>query len=68
MIDDPETLLKDLRWDVDMVVTNPFGERVWLKAAIDNGKRIGITECCPEHDPCPHHAAIAACRRQAARN
>lgn len=53
-------MLASLRWDVDQVITNYDGERVWLKPCLDRtGKRIGITECCPEQWPCDHHAAIA---------
>ena len=56
---DPAAELKSLRWDIDMVVTNHEGERVWLGPCLDsNGKRIGITDCCPEDGPCEHHAAI----------
>jgi hypothetical protein len=54
-------LLASLRWDVDQLVTNPFGERVWLKACLDErGNRIGVTDCCEADEPCDHHAAIAA--------
>lgn len=63
---DPQTarqMLKSLRWDVDMVIENCDGERVWLGPCLDAaGKRIGITDCCLESDPCEHHAAIAARR------
>lgn len=52
--------LESLRWDVDSLVTNPFGERVWLKAAYDkDGKRIGITDCCLAEEPCERHGAKA---------
>ncbi len=54
-------ILEALRWDVDMVVTNHDGERVWLKPALDEtGKRIGITDCCPAADPCERHAQMGA--------
>jgi hypothetical protein len=50
-------LLASLRWDADMLVTNPFNEQVWLKPCYDeSGKRIGITDCCPEEAPCGRHA------------
>jgi hypothetical protein len=52
------TLLDALRWHEDMVVTNDFDERMWLKPLIVNGKRIGITDCCFESDPCPRHRAL----------
>lgn len=58
-------ILASMRWDVDQVITNPFGERVWLKALLDeNGKRQGITDCCPEDHPCEWHAGIAKQRRK----
>ncbi len=57
----PHELLESLRWDVDSLVRNPFGERVWLKACLDaNGVRIGITDCCAAEEPCDHHAVLAA--------
>lgn len=60
-----EQQLAAARWDVDMLVTNHFGERVWLGPCLDaEGKRIGITECCGEESPCEHHAEIAAQRRR----
>ena len=52
-------LLDALRWHEDMVVTNDFDERVWLKPLIVDGKRIGITDCCFESDPCPRHREMA---------
>jgi len=50
-----KNLLKTLRWKEDMLVTNHFGEHVWLKPCFIDGKRIGITECCFADDPCQHH-------------
>lgn len=50
---DPRELLNSLRWKADQLITNHFGERVWLKQ-IDGG----ITECCPEEAPCAHHARL----------
>lgn len=56
---DPEAELAALRWRPDMVVTTPFGERVWLKPCYDQlGRRIGITDCCPEDDPCERHLVV----------
>lgn len=52
---DPRELLESLRWHADQIVTNPFGERVWLKL-IAPGK--GITDCCPADAPCPYHARL----------
>ncbi len=53
-------LLRSLRWDVDMVITNYDGERVWLGPSFDaKGQRNGITDCCPEAKPCDHHANVA---------
>ena len=59
-VHDAELLLASLRGrGPDTIETNHFGERVWLKAAFDqNGKRIGITECCFTDDPCARHAAM----------
>lgn len=57
---DARDMLESLRWDVDQIITNYDGERVWLgPASDDNGKRIGITDCCPEERPCTRHEAIA---------
>jgi len=50
-----EELLNDLRWHEDQLVTNHFGDRVWLKPLIQDGKRLGITECCYEEAPCERH-------------
>lgn len=55
-----ELLLKALSWNVDMVITNYDGERVWLGPCLNaEGRRIGITDCCPESAPCEHHRKIA---------
>lgn len=53
-------ILNGLRWKADMLVTNHDGVRVWLKPYVDRetGKRIGITDCCFEREPCPRHLAI----------
>jgi hypothetical protein len=52
--------LAELRWDVDQLITNHEGERVWLGAAFDaEGKRIGITDCCRAEDPCEHHLEVS---------
>jgi hypothetical protein len=54
-----KALLKSLRWSEDMVITNHEGERVWLKPCLNReGGRIGITDCCPEEDPCDHHRTL----------
>lgn len=50
-----EEILKAMRWKADMVITNPFGERVWLKRRFNPN---GLTDCCLESDPCAHHAAL----------
>ena len=57
-----ERLLESLRWKEDMLVTNAFGERVWLRPLFDENskKRIGITDCCEETFPCKWHAAISS--------
>ena len=66
---DPQELLARLRWDVDSLITNYDGERVWLKAATDeNGKRIGITDCCLAECPCEHHSKVAADRNRQSNN
>lgn len=55
----PDELLKELRWDVDRIVISPtYGERYWLKECVVDGKRIGITDCCPADDPCEYHASL----------
>lgn len=51
----PARELQSLRWTEDSLVTNPFGARVFLKAVIVKGKRIGITDCCFEDEPCERH-------------
>lgn len=59
--DDAMKLLESLRWREDMVVTNCFGERVWLCPQLNaEGVRIGITDCCPEDEPCERHAEMDA--------
>ena len=57
----PESMLAALRLDVDMVFVEPIsGERMWLKECHDDtGKRIGITECCLEAEPCDWHKSLA---------
>ena len=62
-----ERTLEGLRWKADMLVTNDFGERVWLKPlfvdehyrTVDENtpgaRRIGITDCCFENAPCYRH-------------
>jgi hypothetical protein len=58
--EDTISLMEKLRWDADHCVTNYEGERVWLKACLDErGNRIGITDCCLADDPCEHHREIA---------
>lgn len=52
----PRQEVSSLRWKEDTLVTNRFGERVWLKPLTNEaGKQIGITECCPEDAPCSKH-------------
>lgn len=52
------------RWKEDMVVTNPFQERVWLKALFEDSRRIGVTDCCPESDPCDWHGTLSVSRQR----
>jgi len=55
-----QQLLESLRWKADMVIINHDGERVWLKECFNqSGKKIGITDCCPEVFPCEWHAVLA---------
>lgn len=64
-VEEAKLLLKALRWDVDMVITNYDGERVWLGPCLNSeGKRIGITDCCLERDPCAHHRALASAHEE----
>lgn len=52
--------LTALRWTEDMLVVNPFGDRVWLKPCFnERNERIGITDCCFAEEPCDWHAALA---------
>lgn len=39
----------------NQLVTNPFGEQVYMKPEIVNGQQIGITECCRYGEPCELH-------------
>jgi len=58
---DHEDVLEGLRWGADTVVENYEGERVWLRPCLDGlGRRIGITDCCREDDPCGRHGRIRA--------
>lgn len=50
-----EETLASLRWEANTVVTNPMGDKVWLKSCFLEGKRIGITDCCFVDDPCSRH-------------
>lgn len=60
-----KALLKSLRWSEDMVITNHEGERVWLKPCLDReGKRIGVTDCCLEDDPCDWHRTMESAQIQ----
>lgn len=69
MIDNPASLIDELRWKADQAVVNDFGEHVWLKPLFvdekfnevpeGKGKRIGITDCCFVAEPCPRHKQIA---------
>ena len=59
-VEEATLLLKSLRWDVDTVITNCDGERVWLGPCLNaEGKRIGITDCCFESNPGPFHTMHA---------
>ena len=54
-IDDPESVLKSLRWTADMKVFSPDepGVLIWLKQITR-----GITHCCYVDDPCEHHKKV----------
>lgn len=52
-IHNPKELLTSLRWRSDMIITDHFGERVWLTNCPG-----GITDCCLASDPCDYHARI----------
>lgn len=48
--------LASLRWEEDQLIRNHEGEWVWLGPCYDSdGKRIGITDCCPADNPCERH-------------
>ena len=49
----PDALLDALRWKADQIITNHFGERVWLKQSPH-----GLTDCCPVDAPCDHHVKL----------
>lgn len=51
-------LLESLRWKADMLITNYENERVWLTEKYIDGKRIGITDCCLESNPCDYHGNL----------
>lgn len=53
------SLLAGLRWDVDSLITNYEGKRVWLKACTVAGVRVGITDCCLAENPCSYHEALS---------
>lgn len=55
---DARKLLASLRWQADQVVTNDFGERVWLRELFDGDRRIGITDCCFVEAPCDWHSSF----------
>lgn len=53
-MDDPIKILAELRWTADRIVTDPFGERVWLRRREEGG----ITYCCHADNPCDYHAGL----------
>ena len=55
-------LLASLRWDVDQDIVNHDGEHVWLRPCINNGVRIGITDCCFYDYECEHHLEVRRTR------
>lgn len=57
--EDAQRILDTLRWREDMIVMNYNGSLVWLDPCYDEeGKRIGITDCCFVVQPCDHHRAL----------
>jgi hypothetical protein len=48
-----QDLLDGLRWRADQIITNYFGERIWLRQ-IEGG----ITDCCLADEPCDYHAGF----------
>ena len=52
-IENAAELLAELRWSADTIVTNDFGERVWLRKC-----EHGITDCCLASEPCDEHALL----------
>ena len=51
--------LLSLRWDVDQLIKEPIsGDYWWLRPAIKDGKRVGITDCCQLDYECPHHKNV----------
>jgi len=49
-------LLDSLRPSLDRARWDEFGDRVWLKPYIVDGRRVGITQCCLVEAPCDDHA------------
>ena len=80
MFDDPDSIIRDLRWREDMKVINPFGEHIWLKPLFVDGSfnsvepqapdahRIGITDCCFVASPCLYHARMERNQKQVVNN
>jgi hypothetical protein len=53
-------VIRAMRWKAGDLVENPFGDHVWLKDCLDEeGRKIGITDCCLANDPCDVHKASA---------
>ena len=58
MFDDPQSIIETLSWKPDTKVVNDFGEYVWLKRLFQDGKQIGITDCCFVETSCHRHTEI----------
>ena len=50
-----KSLLAELRWGADQIITNYAGERVWLKSIEMPGCKNAVTDCCPVEQPCDYH-------------
>ena len=52
------TLIR-LRYDVDSLIKETIsGDYWWLKLAIQQDKRVGITDCCQYDYECQHHKEL----------
>ena len=51
---DAREIMEALSWRADQIITNHFGERVWLRQSDARS----ITDCCLVVAPCEYHARL----------